>query len=583
MSAYAIFQEALVAHQKSDFKQASLLYESLFDNDNALLNQLHHKNKEASILNYSSLLRKVDSSQKAIELLNRSLDWPLSYSLSFKSGAYNNLGNAYYDIEQFNSACTAYRKSISFLPNSVDSRLSLSKVLFKLKSPNLAYKVLKDGLFLCADSSESLKYVQPIANILIELRHRFSSDDSSLLKFAESLQHSLPSLVKDSSPETSFIFSNIFLAQFYLGLKSLDQALLYRDRVKDYISSASSLDSLSSSFKKNWNTLGWNLSIYLLQSGDLSNGWRLYDHGLQVASDSAQKWQRALKKPLNTSTVPLWRGQSLSNSRLLILGEQGIGDTLMFLSLLPSLIKEADHIYLYIEHRLRSIYSRSFPEKVTLLSENDLINFSSSGLHIDYQIPAGSICQYRFTKFSDYSHKNPVLTSNRAKTQIFRERHFDGRPLVGISWQGGGKKNIIDQKTVPLIKWRDLLSNSKCKFVSLQYGDDLPHLKKFEKKTGINVTHDDDVNSMVDMDIWLSQVDAMDFVISVANTTVHGAASLNKPTLCLLSRDPDWRWTDQSVYQGSYWYPCVQVAQQSTDGSWQSPLTLADSWLSSNI
>ena len=32
------------------------------------------------------------------------------------------------------------------------------------------------------------------------------------------------------------------------------------------------------------------------------------------------------------------------------------------------------------------------------------------------------------------------------------------------------------------------------------------------------------------MDTWLSQVDAMDYVISVANTTIHGAGGLGKPT-----------------------------------------------------
>ena len=41
------------------------------------------------------------------------------------------------------------------------------------------------------------------------------------------------------------------------------------------------------------------------------------------------------------------------------------------------------------------------------------------------------------------------------------------------------------------------------------------------------------------MDFWLDQVQAVDFVISIANTTIHGAGGLGKPTFCLLSTFAD--------------------------------------------
>ena len=60
---------------------------------------------------------------------------------------------------------------------------------------------------------------------------------------------------------------------------------------------------------------------------------------------------------------------------------------------------------------------------------------------------------------------------------------------------------------------------------------------------------------MKDMKNWLSQVAACDAVLSVANTTIHGAGGLNKPTLCLLSRHSDWRWLNDPSIKRSYWYP----------------------------
>ena len=61
-------------------------------------------------------------------------------------------------------------------------------------------------------------------------------------------------------------------------------------------------------------------------------------------------------------------------------------------------------------------------------------------------------------------------------TKKFRDRHYDGRPLVGISWQGGGKKTIIDQKTVPLKLFKKIVSDDNF-IVSFQYGHDELHPK----------------------------------------------------------------------------------------------------------
>ena len=44
------------------------------------------------------------------------------------------------------------------------------------------------------------------------------------------------------------------------------------------------------------------------------------------------------------------------------------------------------------------------------------------------------------------------------------------------------------------------------------------------------------------MDLWLSQVNACDAVLSIANTTIHGSGGLNISTMCLLSVYSDWRW-----------------------------------------
>ena len=69
------------------------------------------------------------------------------------------------------------------------------------------------------------------------------------------------------------------------------------------------------------------------------------------------------------------------------------------------------------------------------------------------------------------------------------------------------------------------------------------------KTTGIEVLHDDTIDPLRDMDGWLSQVAAMDAVISIANTTIHGAGGLGIPTICLVSQKADWRWIEPLHFQ----------------------------------
>ena len=77
---------------------------------------------------------------------------------------------------------------------------------------------------------------------------------------------------------------------------------------------------------------------------------------------------------------------------------------------------------------------------------------------------------------------------------------------------------------------KPILERQDVRFVSLQYGDDKPHLQKFENSTGIKVLHDDKINPLNDMDTWLCQVAAMDAVSGIANTTVHGSGGCGIPT-----------------------------------------------------
>ena len=70
----------------------------------------------------------------------------------------------------------------------------------------------------------------------------------------------------------------------------------------------------------------------------------------------------------------------------------------------------------------------------------------------------------------------------------------------------------------------------------------------------------------VDFDEFAAQIDALDLVISMANTTVHFAGALDKPVWMLAPTQPSWRW--QIDRPDSPWYRSVHIFRQGKDQMW---------------
>ena len=416
------------------------------------------------------------------------------------------------------------------------------------------------------------------------------SDEISPLAAADrqALQASIEARIS-ACPPLDQAEIHLGLAGHRLGLAEIDQALSHFERGMQLLGQTPPADPEQARKRQSLiDTNSWNFGCTLLKHQQLQRGWQLFEYGLRTPAEGKQRWQRALRKPFSATALPLWRGEPLANQRLLLLEEQAIGDVMMFLTLVPALLEETAGIGLLLGDRLLPIYRRAFAD---LLDRGCLQIWSHADAQegrltpelYQLQSPLGSICQYRFTAIQSYASCVPILQAKAKHQSQLRQAYLShGAPaerLVGISWRGGGRGARIRQKSIEPDQFATLMQALPgVRFVSLQYGNAGPTVEAWRQQ-GLDVLHDARVNPLANMDLWLAQVAACDAVISVANTTIHGAGGLNIPTLCLLSLHSDWRWFDDPAVTRSYWYPSVGIAREHKRSGWQPAFDQVRRWL----
>ena len=261
---------------------------------------------------------------------------------------------------------------------------------------------------------------------------------------------------------------------------------------------------------------------------------------------------------------------------------------MMFLTFLPTLVEQAAHVGLVLSARLSPIYKRSCQYwidagQVVVWTHDEAAAGSLRPDDFDCQSPVGSVCQYLGNRIEDFAPATPVLKADAARVTAFKGAILTSnqRPLrIGISWRGGGRSDRIKLKSMDAQMFAGLMRDrpDQVIFVDLQYGDVRSVIANW-KSQGLPVVHEPSVNPLKDMEEWLNLVASCDAVISVANTTIHGAGGLNIPTMCLLSQHSDWRWLNDPKVERSYWYPSVGIARETVQDGWSSALEQVSRWI----
>ena len=263
----------------------------------------------------------------------------------------------------------------------------------------------------------------------------------------------------------------------------------------------------------------------------------------------------------------MWNGEK--NQRVLVWGEQGIGDELMFSSIIPELYATSLKILVKCDKRLIPLFERSFPADVIYFSKDQPVPEDE----YDFHIPMGSL-PLTFRKSLDSFKKSAsgFLKYDMSKTESIKAQlmHEYGKKIIGISWKTASPIRSSLSRNIDLAKLARALDNSNTQLLCLQYGDISDEIEAVKRDFGIEVIQFSDVDNKNDIDGLAALMAACDTVITIDNSTAHLSGALGLTTKLMLPYTANWRWGLSG--NSSYWYDAVQLYRQSEVNDWYSVL-----------
>lgn len=291
----------------------------------------------------------------------------------------------------------------------------------------------------------------------------------------------------------------------------------------------------------------YNKSHALLLTAQYDEGLREYEWRLKRNEFKDIK----LKCPLN-------KDHSIINKRILILDEQGIGDTIQFLRLI-SLLKArgAYTIFCCKDSVLDLLNAHQGIDEIIPMSQGiDKIKY-------DYDIFLMSLAHFCHLDEKKIPQNIPYIFPQKNKLEKWQSIiPVSSKFKVGLVWAGNPNHTGDTKRSCSLPDLSPLFEISEAEFYSLQKGEAVNQIEKF-KSSLFNL--DSYNHSFSDV---CAAINYLDLVITVDTSIAHLAGAMGKETWLMIPFLPDWRWMLNR--NDTPWYPGMKLFRQTSAGDWRN-------------
>ena len=305
----------------------------------------------------------------------------------------------------------------------------------------------------------------------------------------------------------------------------------------------------------------WNLGLLLLEKGQFSEGWDRYRDGLALQDRMLRSYSKGEGGPKLVEDLLELQGFRRENNRkprCIVWGEQGIGDEIMFSTILKD-FSEYVEIVFECHPRLMEIFKRSYPfiTEFHPTRKDDHITWPLEVEPCEFKCPIGDLGKFfRRTKAAfQYAAKNqsPWIKADKKLVQEYRsvlEKIGGDRRFVGVAWTGGVLRTMRWYRSVQLPELYNLANDPDVILVSLQYEDDTSAIDQFIKSTGKQMLRFPAITQHYNYEHTLALVMALDEVVTVCQSVAHLSAAAGQVTRVLVPDKPAWRYG----LEGNDWY-----------------------------
>ncbi|HUQ29569.1 MAG TPA: hypothetical protein VM051_13320, partial [Usitatibacter sp.] len=264
-------------------------------------------------------------------------------------------------------------------------------------------------------------------------------------------------------------------------------------------------------------------------------------------------------------SLPRFVAEAGRRPRIAVWSEQGIGDQILFSTLLPRLREDAQAV-VEVDPRLLEGYRRSVEGVEFVSPAASAAAFSTCVA----EIPLGTLPSlYRGDRMAFASQPRALLRADPTRVEAIR-RQLGERRWIGISWrsvQKGLRAGLSARKSIPLEYFAGLALARDARLLDLQYGDVAEERAAFEAAHPGLLARVPGLDVFADLEGVLAAIVACGEVVTASNVTAHlaGAAGVATTVILAGSHSPFHYW-DAVEGQRSLWYPSLRVARDPGAG-----------------
>jgi hypothetical protein len=284
-----------------------------------------------------------------------------------------------------------------------------------------------------------------------------------------------------------------------------------------------------------------NLAMGLLLTGDFENGWRELE------------W-RHRRPGRSRPDAPQWQGEGFAGKTLLVMAEEGHGDSIHFMRYLPATAARGGNLIVAVHRPLVGLTRQLLPKAEVVPMEERLPRF-------DLWCPLMSLPRVFGTTLETVPAAVPYLAGDPAVAEQWRTRLAGSQGLkVGLVWSGALAYGNNARRAIAAERLAPLLGLQGVSWFSLQVGPRAAELDRLPAGV-VDLSPE-----LTDFAETAGALLSLDLLISTDTSVPHLAGALARPVWVMLAFVPDWRWMlDRDT---SPWYPTMRLFRQPTRGAW---------------